>query len=213
MTIKVKICGLKGRDAVDAAVAGGADMTGFVFFPPSPRSLLPEAASELVRRVPPSIDRVALTVDAGDPWLEAVAQQTGVSMLQFHGVEPPERVAQIKSRFGLPVIKACPISSPDDVDAARAYDGVADLLMFDAKPPQDATRPGGNALAFDWELLAGTAWETPWILAGGLDADNVAEAVRISGAQAVDVSSGVEDAPGFKSPIRIREFLGVVKGL
>jgi len=213
MTIKAKICGLKGRDAVDAAVAAGADMTGFVFFPPSPRSLLPEAASELVRRVPPSIERVALTVDAGDPWLEAVARQTGVSMLQFHGTEPPERVAEIKARFGLPLIKACPISSLDDVDAARAYDGVADLLMFDAKPPKDATRPGGNALVFDWELLAGTVWDTPWILAGGLEADNVAEAVRISGAAAVDVSSGVEDAPGFKSPIKIREFLGVVKGL
>jgi len=213
MTVKAKICGLKGRDAVDAAVAGGADMTGFVFFPPSPRSLLPEAASELVRRVPPSIDRVALTVDADDPWLEAVALQTGVNVLQFHGQEPPERVVDIKQRFGLPVIKACPISSPEDVDAARVYDGIADMLMFDARPPKGATRPGGNALAFDWELLAGTMWSVPWILAGGLDADNVSDAVRISGAEAVDVSSGVEYSPGFKSPIKIRQFLGVVDGL
>jgi len=213
MTIKAKICGLTGRDAVDAAVAGGADMTGFVFFPPSPRSLLPEAASELIRHVPDTIERVALTVDADDAWLDVVATRTGVSMLQFHGTEPPERVIEIRERFGLPVIKACPISSAEDLDAARVYDGVADLLMFDAKPPKGATRPGGNARAFDWELLSGSGWEKPWILAGGLDSGNVAEAVRISGAGAVDVSSGVEDAPGVKNPIKIRDFLGVVKDL
>ncbi len=213
MPIEAKICGLTTADAVDAAVAGGAAMCGFVFFPPSPRALTPEAAAPLIGRVPDGVARVGLSVDADNALLAAMIEVGGVDTLQLHGHESVARVAEVKARFGVPVIKVLPIAGADDVAAARAYEDVADRLMFDAKPPKDATRPGGNAVAFDWTLLAGETWSKPWILAGGLTPENVALAVRASGASAVDVSSGVEDAPGRKNLNKIAGFLAAVKAL
>ena len=211
--IDVKICGLRTTEAVAAAVDGGARYLGFVFFPPSPRHLEPAVAASLAAAVPPSVKRVGLVVNADDVTLEALLAACPLDMLQLHGHETPARAAAIRARFGLPILKALPISDAGDVQAARIYEEVADLLLFDARPPKDATRPGGNALAFDWTLLAGTSWKRPWLLAGGLHAGNLAEAVRLSGARAVDVSSGVEDSPGVKSLARIRAFLDAARGL
>ncbi len=211
MPIDVKICGLNSRESVAAAVEGGASFAGFVFFPASPRSLSPVAAAGLMAEVPPAVLKVGLVVDADDGLIEEIISRTSLDILQFHGQEPPGRVAEVKKRFGREVMKAIPISAPGDIAAARAYEQAADRLLLDARPPEGATRPGGNALAFDWELIAGETWSKPWLLAGGLDAGNVGEAVRISGAVAVDVSSGVEDAPGVKNPDKIREFLAVAR--
>ena len=213
MPVVAKICGLMTSEAVEAAVEGGAAMCGFVFFPPSPRSLSVEEAAGLTGLVPEGVTPVALTADADDILLRAITEEAGVGMLQLHGHETPEQTARISDKFGLAVMKALPIASADDVVAAHAYEGVCDRLMFDAKPPEGATRPGGNALAFDWELLSGRDWDVPWTLAGGLTADTVSEAVRISGARMVDVSSGVEDAPGVKNTAKIRAFLDAVKAL
>lgn len=207
MKITVKICGLSTPEAVRAAISGGADMVGFVFFPPSPRAITPEKASDLAALVPDGVLKVALVVDASDALLARIMAALRPDILQLHGDETPARVAQVRRLTGIQVMKAVALSGPDDLERARAYEEVADRFLFDAKPPKGATRPGGNALAFDWELLAGTTWTKPWLLAGGLDADNLAEAVRTSGAVAVDVSSGVEDAPGKKSPDKIRAFL------
>lgn len=211
--IEVKICGLKTAEAVGAAVDGGARYLGFVFFPPSPRNLEPAVAAPLMAAVPPSVKRVGLVVNADNATLEALLAACPLDMLQLHGHEMPERAAAIRARFGLPILKALPISDAGDVQAARGYEEVADMLLFDAKPPKDASRPGGNALAFDWTLLAGTSWKRPWLLAGGLHAGNLAEAVRLSGARGVDVSSGVEDSPGVKSLAKIRAFLDAARGL
>lgn len=213
MPVDVKICGLNAPDAVAAAVDGGARLVGFVFFPASPRAVTPACAGALAAAVPAGIVKVGLVVDADDAALEAIVAGAALDMLQLHGHETPQRVAAVRARFALPVMKAVPIAAEADVAAAHAYEDIADRLMFDARPPKGATRPGGNALAFDWELLAGRRWALPWILAGGLDAGNVAEAVRTSGAPAVDVSSGVEDAPGVKSPEKIRAFLQVAATL
>jgi phosphoribosylanthranilate isomerase len=213
MGVDVKICGLSDPAAVAAAVEGGARFVGFVFFPASPRAVTPAKAGELGKAVPPGIIKVALVVDADDQALADIVTHAQVDLLQLHGHEGPQRVAEIKARFGLPVMKVVAVASEADVEAVRAYEDVADRLMFDAKPPKDATRPGGNARAFDWALLGGRTWRKPWILAGGLNAGNVAQAVRVSGAQAVDVSSGVEDAPGRKNPKKIIEFLRVASTL
>ena len=213
MPVAAKICGLMTSEAVEAAVEGGAAMCGFVFFPPSPRSLSVEEAAGLTGLVPEGVTPVALTADADDILLRAITEAAGVGMLQLHGHETPEQTARISDKFGLAVMKVLPIASADDVVAAHAYEGVCDRLMFDAKPPEGATRPGGNALAFDWELLSGRDWSVPWTLAGGLTAETVSEAVRISGARMVDVSSGVEDAPGVKNTAKIRAFLDAVKAL
>ena len=213
MTIEVKICGLKDAAAVDAAVEGGAAMCGFVFFPASPRNVTPETAAALTARVPEGIVKVGLVVDADDGLLADIVATAGVGMLQLHGTESPERTTQIRDRFGLPVMKVLAIQGPDDIAAARAYEGVAERLMFDAKPPEGANRPGGNARAFDWGLLKGETWSRPWLLAGGLTAENLGLAVKTSGATAVDVSSGVEDAPGRKNPDKIRQFLAAAAAL
>ena len=212
MTCTVKICGLVSADAVDVSVEAGADMLGFVFFPPSPRSLSVADAAALTARVPDHVTCVALSVDADDPILDAIATDAGVDMMQLHGHEPLERVAEVRDRYGLPVIKAVAIAGPEDVAKGHTYANVADRLMFDAKPPNDATRPGGNALAFDWQLIAGENWPKPWILAGGLTPKNVADAITASGATGVDVSSGVEDAPGVKNPDRVRGFIAAARG-
>lgn len=213
MSVAVKICGLNDPDAVAAAVEGGADFVGFVFFPPSPRYVEPETAARLGAHVPKSLLKVGLVVDADDTTLGRIVERGKIDMLQLHGAESPARVAEIRSRFGLPVMKAILVETAADVDRARDFETVADRLMFDARPPKDATRPGGNARPFDWTLLKGRAPAKPWLLAGGLSAANVAEAVRASGASAVDVSSGVETAPGSKSPEKIAEFLRIARAL
>ncbi len=213
MSIEVKICGVSSPAALGAAVAGGADYVGFNFYPPSPRYVTPEAARELAAAAPESLTKVGVVVDLDDAALAAILEAAPLDMLQLHGHESPERVTAIRARFALPVIKAVKIAGADDVAGARAYCAVAERLLFDAKPPKDmaGALPGGNALTLDWQLLAGTAWPIPWMLSGGLDADNVAEALRVSGARAVDVSSGVEDKPGLKNPGKIRAFLTAAK--
>lgn len=211
MSTIVKICGLREARHVDAAVAAGAGLTGFVFFPPSPRNVSIEEAASLTARVPESVRKVALTVDADDDLLARIVAGAGIDTVQLHGSETPARVDHVRKAFGLPVIKALPISSADDVAAARIFEGHADMLLFDAKPPKDATRPGGNAESFDWTLLQGIDFQVPWLLAGGLDASNVARALSITGAPMVDVSSGVEDAPGQKSTQKIRDFIAAVQ--
>lgn len=215
MTVEAKICGINSEPAMRAAVAGGAAFVGLVFYPPSPRAVTADRAAALCAPVPEGVTRVGLFVDIDDAMLDAVAAAVPLDLLQLHGSETPARVREIRKAFGIPVMKAIKVAGAVDVAAAMDYVGVADRLLFDAKaPPEMASAlPGGNALAFDWELIAGRAWPLPWMLSGGLDAGNVAEAVRISGAPAVDVSSGVESAPGVKDAVRIRDFLGAVKAL
>ncbi len=212
MAVEVKICGLRDEEAVAAAVEGGADYLGVVFFPPSPRNIEPAAAAEILDGVPEGIVKVGLFVDPDDAFLYGVLQHVRLDLLQFHGKESPERLARVRLETGLPVMKACPVADLEDLDKARAYEAVADRLLFDAKPPKGATRPGGNALAFDWTLLKGATFSLPWMLAGGLDVSNIQQAVAMSGAQTVDVSSGVESAPGIKDPKLIKDFLKAVKG-
>lgn len=213
MSVAAKICGLSSEAAVDAVVAGGAAYVGFVFYPPSPRAVTPARAGELCAAVPAAMTRVALFVDADDAAIEAVLAAAPIDLLQFHGAESPERVAEVKHRFRRPVMKAVAIAGPDDLALAARYEEAADLLLFDAKPLPTATRPGGNGLAFDWQLIAGREWRLTWMLSGGLTAELLPEAVRISGAGIVDVSSGVESAPGRKDTGKIRAFLEVARGL
>lgn len=207
MPPEVKICGIADAAALEAAVTGGARFAGFVFFPPSPRALTPADAAGLAGTVPAGIVRVGLIVDADDAAIDDILAAVPLDMLQLHGGESPARVAAVRARTRLSVMKVIAVASEADLAAASAYAQVADRLLFDARPPAGATRPGGNACSFDWRLLAGRTWSRPWLLAGGLDAGNVADAVRLSGALGVDVSSGVEDAPGRKSPAKIRAFL------
>jgi len=204
--IRVKICGLTEPAGLAAAVAAGAGYLGFVFFPPSPRNLGLGAARDLALEVPPGVARVALTVDATDAELESILDAVPIDMLQLHGAEDPARVAEVRTRFGLPVMKAVGIADAADLPRLDAFAGVADQLLVDARPPRGATLPGGNGLAFDWRLIAGRRWPVPWMLAGGLTPENVAEAIRLTGARQVDVSSGVESAPGLKDPARIAAF-------
>ncbi|WP_376098010.1 phosphoribosylanthranilate isomerase [Roseomonas sp. CCTCC AB2023176] len=207
----VKICGITTAEGLGAAVAAGADMIGLVFFPPSPRHQAPDAAAALAARAPaPSAGgplRVGLFVDPTDDEIAAVLAALPLHILQLHGSEPPERLAALRTRFGLPLMKAIGIAVPADLDAVDAYAPVADHLLLDAKPPPDATRPGGNAGSFDWSLPATRPIPRPWLLAGGLTPDNVAEALRISGAPGVDVSSGVERSRGVKDPALVQRFV------
>lgn len=212
MGVDVKICGLSDEAAVAAAVAGGARFVGFVFFAKSPRHVTTARAQALASSVPAGVTKVGLVVDAGDEELAEIAA-AGLDMLQLHGRETPARVADIRRRFGLEAMKVVPVATAGDVAEARAYEDVCDRLMFDARPPEGAERPGGNARAFDWKLLAGLDTRLPWLLAGGLTAGNLADAVRQSGARAVDVSSGVEDRPGVKSALKIKEFLQAASAL
>ena len=214
MAVAAKICGLSDAAAVEAAVESGATWLGFVFYPPSPRAVTPAKAARLCALVPSGIMRVGLFVDADDGLIEAALAGVRLDILQFHGRETPERVAEAKTRFGRRVMKAVAIAGPDDVAGAASYVDSADLLLFDAKPPRrpDAL-PGGNGLAFDWGLIAGRSWPLPWMLSGGLTAELLPEAVRISGAAAVDVSSGVERRPGVKDPAKIRNFLAAARAL
>jgi phosphoribosylanthranilate isomerase len=210
MAVRAKICGLSTAEAVAAAVEGGAAYVGFVFFPKSPRNVSIGTARALARDVPPGIAKVALTVDADDALLDTITDEVAIDMLQLHGDESPARVAAIRARYGLPVMKAIGVAEEADLAAVGDYAPVADQLLIDAKPPKGAEVPGGNGLAFEWRLIAGRRWPVPWMLAGGLTPENVARAVELTGARQVDVSSGVESAPGVKDLARIAAFLKAV---
>ena len=207
MALTIKICGLKTPEALDVALESGADLVGFVFFAPSPRHLGLEAARALGARVAGRVGKVALTVDANDEMLLGIVDALKPDILQLHGSETPERVAVVRARFGLPVMKALPIADRGDLSPIRLYANVADRLIFDARAPEAATRPGGLGTPFDWTLLQGVDPGIPFMLSGGLDPGNVTEALRITRAPGVDVSSGVERAPGEKDPGRIKAFI------
>ncbi len=209
--IRVKICGLSQAAHVDAAVQAGAAYVGFVFFPKSPRNVSHEQAAALAVSVPPGVAKVALVVDADDAALDALTAAVPLDMLQLHGAESPARVAAVRARYGLPVMKAVGVAGPDDLAALETYAKVADQILVDAKPPRDAALPGGNGLSFDWRLLAGRRWSVPWMLAGGLTAVNFLQAVEITGAKQIDVSSGVETAPGVKDARLIAEFIAAAR--
>ena len=207
MALTIKICGLKTPETLEVALEFGADMVGFVFFPPSPRDLGLEAARTLGARVRGRAAKVALTVNANNHLLGDIIDALKPDLLQLHGKETPERVAVVRSHFGLPVMKALPIASRKDLSPIHLYAKVADRLIFDARPPREATRPGGLGTPFDWNLLRNINPGVPFMLSGGLDAGNVAKAIAITRATGVDVSSGVERAPGVKDPAKIREFI------
>lgn len=205
--IRVKICGLRSPQDVEAAAKAKAAYVGFVFFPKSPRNVSLEDAASLALEVPVGLCKVALTVDADDTALDAIMAAVPLDLLQLHGRETPQRVAEIKARYGLPVMKAIGVASAEDLPQIDLYSQVADQLLIDAKPPRGVDLPGGNGLAFDWRLLAGRKyWQRPWMLAGGLTSHNVAEAIRMTGARQVDVSSGVESALGVKDASMIADF-------
>lgn len=205
--IRVKICGLRSRADIEACAKAGAAYVGFVFYPKSPRHLEISQAQELAIEVPPGIAKVALVVNASDAELDALLADVPIDLLQLHGSETPERVAQLRDRFGLPVMKAVGIAGEGDLGALEDYAQICDQILVDAKPSDNADLPGGNGLAFDWRLLAGRRWSVPWMLAGGLTAENVADAVRLTGAKQVDVSSGVERARGVKDAKLIHAFV------
>lgn len=214
MTVLTKICGLSEPDSLRAAVTGGARYVGFVFYPPSPRAVAPALAGDLARLVPTGVRSVGLFVDPDDEYLEHVISQVPLDLIQLHGKEDPRRIAAIKARYRMPVMKAVKIGGPEDLAAALEVAEVADRLLFDAKPPAKVSAlPGGNGIAFDWTLLAGRSWPKPWMLSGGLTPANVAEAVRVTGATEVDVSSGVEDRPGHKDVALVHAFLDAVHAL
>lgn len=202
-----KICGLRRAVEIDAAARAGARFIGLNFYAPSPRSVTANEARDLAARIPPGIAKVGLVVDPVDAALSALLNAVPLDILQLHGREDPERVAQIRARFGLPVMKAVGISGAEDLPALDSFARVSDMLLVDAKAPRGADLPGGNGVPFDWRLIAGRRWPVPWMLAGGLTPDNVAEALRLTGARIADVSSGVESAPGVKDPDKIADFV------
>ena len=211
MSVVIKICGLNTPETLEAALAAGADMIGFVFFPKSPRHLTLDQAQALGVTVAGRSEKVALSVDADDDQLAAIIDALAPDCLQLHGYETPERVLAVKNRFGLPVMKVLPVAGAADLEAVSLYEKVADRLLFDAKPPKKAVLPGGNGLSFDWSLLNGLSKRLPYMLSGGLDPDNVAKALAMTGAWGVDVSSGVETAPGRKDPALIRSFIAAAR--
>lgn len=211
MDIRVKICGLKEPEHVAAAAEAGAAYVGFVFFEKSPRNVGLEHARDLAVDVPVGVAKVGLTVNADDAFLDRLLDTVPLDMLQLHGKERPERVADVRARYGLPVMKAIGIAEAADVAQIDTYGAVADQLLVDAKAPKGADLPGGNGLAFDWRLVNRKYWPAPWMLAGGLTPDNVTEAIRMTGARQLDLSSGVESAPGVKDPIKIRAFMDAVR--
>ena len=213
MSVAAKICGLSSEAAVAAAIDGGAAYLGFVFYPSSPRAVTPERVGRLCAAVPAGIARVGLFVDVDDEMIAAVLAVAPIEILQFHGSESPQRVAEAKLRFDRKVMKAVSIAGADDLSRAETYQNAADFLLFDAKPTRPDALPGGNGLAFDWRLIAGREWRLPWMLSGGLTSELLPEALRVSGAACVDVSSGVESRPGEKDPEKIRAFLAAAHAL
>jgi phosphoribosylanthranilate isomerase len=205
--VSVKICGLATVDDVRACADAGANYMGLVFFEKSPRNITIPAARELALAAPLGLAKVALVVNPSDAELDAITATVPLDMLQLHGRETPERVAEVKARYGLPVMKAVGIADGDDLPKLESYFGVADQILVDAKPPKGGELPGGNGLSFDWRLIAGRRWPCPWMLAGGLTPENVAEAIKTTGVKQVDVSSGVEDAPGQKNAELIQKFV------
>lgn len=208
----MKFCGLKRPEDVDGARAACADYVGFNFVEKSPRYVSPEAVSALADAVGPGILKVGLVVDAGDAALARLVATGALDMLQLHGAETPARVRDVKAKFGLPVVKVIGVAEAGDLEAVARYGTVADQLLVDAKPPKGADLPGGNGVSFDWTLLRDVAWPLPWMLAGGLTAENVAEAVRITGAPAVDLASGIESAPGVKDAGKMQAFAAALRG-
>lgn len=209
--VRVKICGLRDVGMMRAAVDAGASYIGLVFFPKSPRHVTVAQALSVATATPVGVAKVALLVNPDDDQLDAILGTVPLDMLQLHGSEPPARVQEIRTRYGLPVMKAVGVADADDLASLDVYAQVADQLLVDAKPPKDAVLPGGNGLAFDWRLIAGRKWALPWMLAGGLTPDNVAEAVALTGARQIDVSSGVETAPGVKDATLISDFITAVR--
>ncbi len=209
---RIKICGLRDAALLQAAVDAGAAYIGLVFFPKSPRNVSIEQAATLAQAVPPGVAKVALVVDADDAQLDAITSKVPLDILQLHGHETPQRVADIRARYGLPVMKAVGVADASDLAALDSYAQVADQILVDAKPPKDADLPGGNGLSFDWRLIAGRRWPVPWMLAGGLTPETVAEAIALTGATQVDVSSGVETSPGVKDAARIAAFCAAAQG-
>lgn len=211
--IAVKICGLTTSEDLAAAVEAGTRYVGFNFFPKSPRSIDLETAAQLASETPVGVAKVALVVDATDAFLDDLTARVAIDMIQLHGQETPERVSEVKARYGLPVIKAIGIAGPRDIAKIDVYARVADQLLIDAKAPKDADLPGGNGIPFDWRLLADKKyWTVPWMLAGGLTVDNVAEAIRLTGAKQVDLASAVESSPGRKDPAKMRAFVKAAQG-
>ena len=209
----MKICGLTHSDDLAAAVEAGARYIGFNFFPKSPRYVDFDSAARLASEVPFGVAKVALVVDVSDEFLDELIAKVAIDMIQLHGKETPERVAEVKTRYGLPVIKAIGIAGPEDVAKIDIYARVADQLLIDAKAPKDAKLPGGNGVTFDWRLLADKKyWTVPWMLAGGLTVDNVAEAIKLTGAKQVDLASAVESSPGRKDPEKMRAFIAAAQG-
>lgn len=211
MSTRVKICGLKTEEALSAALEARADMVGFVFFPASPRCVEIAHAAALAEFATGMAGVVALTVDADDVLLDRIVAEVKPHLLQLHGGETPERVAAVRARYDIAVMKAIAVETVDDAQRALAYRDVADLILFDAKAPTGSAIPGGNGIAFDWRLLDGVKDQVPFMLSGGLTPDNVGDAIRTTGAKVVDVSSGVERAPGVKDPDKIRVFMRAVK--
>ncbi len=210
--VRFKVCGLTDERQVEAAAEAGAGYVGLVFFPRSPRAVTAEKAREIAWAAPVGVAKVGLFVDASDEEMDRVLDVVPLDVVQLHGSEAPERVAEVRTRWGLPVMKAVGVAGPQDLERARAFEGVADQLLLDAKAPKGASLPGGNGVSFDWGLLGEFRSSVPWMLAGGLTPFNVGEAVRVSGARQVDVSSGVESAPGVKDAGLVRAFAGAVNG-
>ena len=211
MDTRVKICGLTTPDAVSASVEAGAQYLGFVFFPKSPRNVDIATARALALDVPMGVAKVALVVDPSDEALERLTGEVPIDMIQLHGKESLDRVTEVRTRFGLPVMKAVGVSGPADLQALNAYGMVADQLLVDAKPPQGADLPGGNGVSFDWRLVSKRGWNAPWMLAGGLTQENVVQAIQMTGAKQIDLSSGVETAPGVKDPAKIQAFMNAIR--
>lgn len=209
--VRVKVCGLTSVAATHAAAEAGAAYVGFVFFEKSSRAVTHAQAAALAAETPVGVCKVGLVVDASDAELDALTAAVGLDMLQLHGAETPERVASVRSRWGLPVMKAVSIAGPDDVARLDAYEAVSDQLLCDAKAQPGDAAPGGNGVAFDWSLLAGRVWRRPWMLAGGLTPETAADAVARSGARQLDVSTGVETAPGIKDPEKMRAFIAAAR--
>ncbi|MFT6073826.1 MAG: phosphoribosylanthranilate isomerase [Yoonia sp.] len=208
---RVKICGLRDLAGMQAAVDAGASYVGLVFFPKSPRNVSIAQAATVAKSVPVGVAKVALVVNADDALLDAITAEVPLDILQLHGQETPERVTEIRARYGLPVMKAVGVADESDLAALDAYAQVADQILVDAKPPKNADLPGGNGFAFDWRLIAGRRWPVPWMLAGGLTPENVTEAIALTGATQVDVSSGVEASPGVKDAALIAAFCEAVR--
>ncbi|MEY2961154.1 MAG: hypothetical protein RLZ60_984 [Pseudomonadota bacterium] len=209
--VRVKICGLRDAASIQVACDAGAAYLGFVFFPKSPRNVTIDEAAALALEVPLGVAKVALVVDASDAFLDELTAKVPLDMLQLHGKESPERVTEVRERYGLPVMKAIGISSPDDLVQIDLYAQVADQILVEPKQPKDSDRPGGNGAAWDWKMVRRKYWTRPWMLAGGLNADNVAQAIDMTGARQVDVSSGVESAPGVKDAEKIRAFIAAAQ--